>query len=213
MKIKNLFNLFLLTSVLFLTSCYMTSEVVWGNKFYDETFKGFTISEDEKVILVGEKFYYLIDEPTGNFKKFLEWQQDSKVAFRLGDSYVETTGSKLGKWIIVVVQTADLTKQQIKFVESIDFKHVQTSRLNYFDLDKNFTGTRFLPDPKTNYKISLFNKPQEKPLIKENHTPLKKTAKLLITPVAIAIDIITLPADLVRFVYQKLKVIYIEKNS
>jgi hypothetical protein len=152
-----------------LTSCKITQEGLWGVDTYKEEFTGFTISEGGDVILIGKKYHYLL-ENSHRLKKMLTSKLSHEINF-MHYSYL-------------------VVKPNYKINFRLDLENVFSKESDSITV----FGTRYIPTKKDVYKIYPLKlaKPFEEDIVEEP-SALKTTSKILLTPFAVAADILMIP--------------------
>jgi len=191
-----------------LSSCKITQEVLWGVDLYKEDFKEFAIGEDRKsVILVGNKYHYLLDDKNDVLKRIIDSSVISKIEVLDNGRFLVDASSKKAEFDfrIVSVDAKMLSDEEKKVFKKLRFSEPSNNGLDYnyrrFYKSLFLEGTRYLPTPKDTYKTYPLNpaKPFSRD-IKENPTPLKTTGKILLTPFAVAADILMAPLYLIGII-------------
>jgi hypothetical protein len=202
---------FFLFVVIFIitTSCKITQEGLWGVKVdNDEVVKSIFISEDGKeAILLGEKYdYFLTDDEvtpvrrsTVMLKKLFLWEGRNKL--KVGSS-VRAKGSEVEVNLYFKVDIKSLTKEELKFIKDNEGRE--------FDHNSNFPKMSLPALELKGYRVDAgskvidnkfiqtgFIKTNDKTMIFEERTPLKTTSKILLTPFAVAADILMIPLYIV----------------
>ena len=61
-----------------LTSCETIR--IWENTKYNEDFKDFLVTKDnKKIVILGQKYHYAFDDKSGDLSKLLFWESKSKI--------------------------------------------------------------------------------------------------------------------------------------
>jgi hypothetical protein len=180
-------------------SCKITQEGLWGVDTYKEEFTGFTISEGGDVILIGKKYHYAL-----NNSEVLKKIIDSPIALKVeilpnGLLEVDPSSKKIEFDLRVVSIKYDLLSnsereffKKLKFSDPQDNSSLYNYKVFYKSLD--LIGTREIVVQKDGHLIHPLNlaKPFKKDVVEER-TPLKTTSKILLTPFAVAADILMIP--------------------
>ncbi len=192
-----------------LSSCKITQEGLWGADFYKENFKEFAISDDGKgLILVGKKYHYLLEDKDGVLKRIIESSVISKIQILDNGIFFVDASSKKAKFDFrIVSMDADLLSDEEKKVfKKLNFsepsnRHGDYNYLRFYE-SLRLEGSRYLPTPKNTYKTHQLNlaEPFEYD-INEEPTPLKTTGKVLLTPFAVAADIVLSPVYFVTMMW------------
>lgn len=209
---KNLRIIISMFFILFLTSCGVTQDVVWGAKIdEDEIVKDLLINEDgSQVIVVAKKYYYFADDEKKIVKKISFWEGKEKLKASINFG---AKGKQAEVEIYLEAFIKDFSKKQIEFLKSIGGRECDWA------FDKNYVNkiyTRIcLPtidlkgkrisvkkgdiDLQGFVSTDLIKKEQEAAIF-EDPTPLQTTGKILLTPFTLALDIITAPFLLLGYI-------------
>ena len=182
-----------------LNSCKLTQEVVWGAKIdRDEIVKDLLINEDgTRLIVIAKKYYYFADDEKNIVKKMSSWEGKEKLETSV-DFGAKGKQAKVEIYFEAFIK--DLSKKQIEFLKDLGGKQYTdnsgnkkiSSRLTLkgirlvsnSDLIKNkmdgFLSTGLM---KSDYKAAIF----------EDLTPPQIAGKILLTPFAVAADILLAP--------------------
>ena len=187
--------------ILFLTSCGMTQDVVWGNKYYDESFKDFFIDQkNNKIVLVGENnsayngnknYNYTIDR-NDDLRKIFELGIKSNIDIDFG--YVEVRGSRVVfRSMLIRLNKNNLSKEELNFLYKNHFEDAKVGNIVWFK-SGSITAIRQIVSREIseNYKLISFKSKNNKKMWEEN-TPPQIAGKILLTPFAVALDILLAP--------------------
>ncbi len=183
-----------------LNSC-VTKNFLWVPKIdEDEVIKDLLINDDgSQLILVGKKYSYFLSDEEKKIKKLLAWDWKDKLKTTTG---VVARGDKVEVDFWIDATLKDLSEKQIRFLKLINGKifdwgkkisipaielkgtRVPSDMALITDFEKNFTSTGLI---KSEYKESIF----------EKRTPSQTFGKILLTPFAVAADIVLAPVYLV----------------
>lgn len=203
---RKLFLLQLIVISLLLNSC-ITRNWLWGSNVQkidrDEIIKDLLINQDgNRLILIGTKYHYFIDDDKRTIKKLLLWdgKQKLETAFSL-----DAKGSKSELGILFVATVSDLTTEQQNFLRSFRVSNFEKKYDKKFGNGSkisariNLFGTRIKSELLQNnieYKNFISTgliKNHRKIDIVEKRSAFQTAGKTLLTPLTIAADIILLP--------------------
>ncbi len=197
---KNLKFITAIFFILFLNSCSITQEELWGSKIdEDEIVKDLLINEDgTQVIKVGKKYYYFLDDEKKMVQKLFLWDGKEKLVM---DTYIRARGAEVKLGINFKAKVKDLSKKQIEFLEDLDGrKFTDNSGEKNISLPHlTLKGSRIKSDSdliknKTDNFISTgFVKKEYEEVSIEDPTPPQIAGKILLTPFAVAADILLAP--------------------
>jgi hypothetical protein len=168
-----------------LTSC---TKRLWKKSYYVENFTNFMATNDgKKIVILGKKYHYIFDDESQTLFKLLSWINKSKLEienynFRLSEIN-KITGSITIKSKAPKNSDEDLNEEDISFLNKFGF----TSDGNIFKKNIILSGQRYSPKSGVNYdKIDPLNK--EYKFNVEVSDYVDRTKKIVLTPVAVAID-------------------------
>ncbi|MCE3255181.1 MAG: hypothetical protein K0R25_675 [Rickettsiaceae bacterium] len=216
---------FKLTALIFfilsLNACVVTQDKLWGKKYYNENFKKFAIGDNgEELILFGEKYeYHLTDSADGQYKYGFSKGQIKKIQnillseesnkFKLSQSNIRIISSK-GElndgYIWFKIKKDQLSPNGIKLVESLTGSKFKSLRDPVVINANGISGKRYTKDESKYriYNLNLANKFQDNIYI-EYSPLLNTTGKILLTPFAMAADIIMMPITIPYKIYRDIK--------
>ena len=192
-----------------LSSCKITQDGLWGVDLYKEEFKEFSISDDGKgVILVGKKHHYLLDDNNDVLKPIINSSVISKIEILQNGIFLIEASSKKAKFDFRIVSLdADfLSDEEKKVFKKLNFSEPSNRHGDYnyrrFYESLHLEGIRYIPNSKDTYKTYPLNlaKPFNRK-IEEEPTTLKTTSKILLTPFAVAADIVLSPVYFVTIMW------------
>ena len=196
MKNLKLTLLFLLIAA-FLNSCKLTQEVVWGAKIdRDEIIKDLLINEDgTQVVVVGEKYYYFLNDEKKMVQKLFLWDGKEKLEIH---TVIQAKGFDIELSIYFKAKVKDLSKEQLQLLKSIDktFNDKnQLERLPSIDLkgSRIKSNSALIKNKTDNFISTEFVKKEYEEAIFEDPTPPQIAGKILLTPFAVALDILLAP--------------------
>lgn len=175
-----------------LTSC---TSLLWSNKrTYKETLRDFLVTKDgEKIVILGKKYHYILDDKSGLIKKILTWNGRSKLEMEINDFEVidaaNISGSVTIRSKVQNNSSTSLNGQERDFLEDelgFSRKHPDHNS-TIFEKKISLTGERYLPKPGVNYDTqSHLNKEYQVHIGYTNSG--NKAVKIALTPVAVAAD-------------------------
>lgn len=190
----------LLTIFLMISSCKITQEGLWGAKIdREEIVKDLLINSDgSKLMVIGIKYHYFISDEKKIVKKILSWDGKEKLETRIG---LGAKGPEVEVQIRFEAKIKDFSKKQIEFIKSLgdgriydfgnkisiprlDLKGTRIATAKDLKIDQDFVSTGLI---KTDQDAAIF----------EDRTPSQTFGKILLTPFAVAADIVLAPVYLV----------------
>ena len=193
---KIIFLTSLIAISLTLSSCKVTQEVLWGaNIDEDEVIKDLLINSDgDKLVVIGKKYHYFANDEKKEVRKILMWDGKEKLKTGIG---LGAKGLEAEVEISFEAKISDLSKKQLEFIKSIgdgiiydhgkkisiprlELKGTRVAASSDLKSDQDFVSTGLI---KSEQKASIF----------EDRTPSQTTGKILLTPFAVAADIILSP--------------------
>lgn len=198
-------NIVIITFAFVINSCAITQDKLWGNGHYDETFKGYAVNENKKEILIrGEKYDYVLNDDSGNLINIINLvnkSQLSNLVNGLGDSYLVVMDPKITGHLSIQIRSKSLSKEQINELESMGFIKRNYGEHDY-SFHPNIYGNRQdLRINKDFQDIITFHKSFYYEGIIEKPTLLKTTGLILLTPFAMAADILLMPITIPARLY------------
>jgi hypothetical protein len=201
---KLIFYTSLIITSLMLGSCKITQEGLWGAKIdEDESIKDFLINSDgSKIIVIGTKYHYLVNDEKKEVRKILMWDGKEKLETGIG---LRAKGLEAEVEINFEAKIKDFSKNQLEFIKSLgdsriydfgnkisiprlDLKGTRVVAVNDLNLDQDFVSTGLI---KTEQDAAIF----------EDRTPSQTFGKILLTPFAVAADIVLSPVYFVTIMW------------
>jgi len=193
---------FLIVILTLLSSCKITQEDLWGPKFYNETFREFSISaENKEVILVGSKYHYLLEDESELLKNVITSPLSNQVSLG-GNNLRASASNKLSFELGIMTSKIDtMSKSEIKFFENLKFSKSKTNSepaRNTLRESLDLNGERYIPAPNNTYKTEpLILAKEFSATIWEERTKPETATKILLTPFAVIADILMAPFYLI----------------
>jgi hypothetical protein len=178
----------ILIAILIITNLTSCTKHLWKRSYYVENFKNFMATEDgKKIVIIGKKYHYVFDDESQTLIKLLSWINKSKLEienynFRVSEIN-KITGSIAIKSKAPKNSDEDLNEEDIYFFNKFGF----TSDGNIFKKNIILSGQRYSPKSGVNYdKIDTSNKEYKFNIEVSDYAD--RTKKIVLTPVAVAID-------------------------
>lgn len=172
--------------ILNLMSCNTAS--LWQKEYsYTETAQEFLITNDgNKIIILGEKYHYILDDNNGVIKKILTWDKRSNLKMTIYDLEVIKSNKVIGSVMISTdpEKKHTFTKNEIKFFDELEFSQPNFMYDDLLEKQISINGTRYLPKPGVNYETHSSLNKRYKFEVKYDDN-IKKAA---LTPVFVAAD-------------------------
>jgi hypothetical protein len=232
---KNLKIIIPIFFILFLSSCAITQEELWGSKSYNDSFKKFFIDkQNNRVVLIGENskafdgkenYHYALDDKVYDIIKMYQYDEDYKyvwpnlncpdalgnvrkvfeLGIKTGDmkisfDYPQATGSQIiVREMGIIFDKTKLSKDDIQFLYKQNFQNAQSGN-NVFQYCP-IKIVRYPASKEIAKNYNLHNLDFKKDgQIWEKNTPLQTAGKILLTPFAIAADILMAPFYLIGII-------------
>ena len=173
-----------------LTSCETIR--IWQNTKYNEDFKDFLVTKDnKKIVILGQKYHYAFDDKSGDLSKLLFWESKSKIIIENQNIRVKKIDKIIASATVKCRIQQDsgekLSEQEISYLQKLGFTSDEVF------LKKNFTisGTRYSPKSDVNFgTIYSFDNEYRKYIQIDDYTTNAK--KIALTPVGIVGDIVSI---------------------
>jgi len=171
---------------IFLSSC--STPQLWKDKpSYNETIEQFLINKDEEMLVVlGKKFHYIfsIDD---NLEKILLSKKRENITSYFENFKIDSNNSVEGNYTLIY-STNDKESKNDMWLKKLGFEKSKKTfgKVFTYKYSGKLIGKRYLPkesivsNQKFNREYSLF--------IEEEETNFDITAKILLTPIAVAQD-------------------------
>lgn len=210
---KKIISLISLFAILFMfSSCKITQEGLWGAKIDDgEVVKDLLINNDKtKLIIVGNKYTYFLSDKEKKIQRLLLWDRKEKLEIGF---IITAKGSEVEVDVSTQAPIKTLSKKQIEFLKSLGGKernHESWRTKEFLDIvlpRMIFIGTRQgsnkpLSQNQTDEFVSTsLVKSEDKTSIFEDRTPSQTFGKILLTPFAVAADIVLSPLYFVTIMW------------
>ncbi len=196
-----------------LNSC-VTKNFLWVPKIdEDEAIKDLLINSDgSELIVIGKKYHYFVSDEKKMVKKILSWDGKEKLETRIG---LGARGLEAEVEISLQASIKKLSKKQIEFMKSLDGKECDRKWDEHYEnriptsicLPRmTFAGTRqtsnkpLLQDQISDFVSTGLIKTAQDAAIFEDSTSSQTFGKILLTPFAVAADIVLAPVYLVTVI-------------
>lgn len=202
---------------LVLGSCKITQEVLWGSNIQridkDEILQDLLVNQDgARLILVGSKYDYFINDEEQKIKKISTWSGKEKLQSSFS---LDASNSKVEVGISFIVPNSILTPEQQKFLRSFrdskfekkyDEKFGNNGKM--LSIRVGLIGTRTKIESSQNdskkydgFVSTRLIKKDYKTDIIERRTSSQTFGKILLTPFAVAADIVLSPVYFVSIIW------------
>lgn len=206
-------NSFVLLNIicLMLSSC-ITQNFLWVPKIdKDESIKDLLINGDgTELFLMGKKYSYFLNDEEKKIRKLLIW--DGREKLEVG-FIITAKGSEVEIDVSAQAPIKKLSKKQIEFMKSLDGKernHESWRTKEFLDIvlpRMTFVGSRKASNvPLSQNQINEFVstglvKSEDETSIFEDRTTSQTLGKILLTPFAVAADIVLSPVYFVTIMW------------
>lgn len=185
------FKIVLIICVFVLNGCTFRDRL-WEAKIDEgEVVQDLLISEDGyRVVVLGRKYDYFLKDDKQLIQNLMKW--DGKNGLVVNINAITAEGEKVEARVIIEGNDKKLSENQsnLMWQDLLGIRYLSGLKRNEYE--SNFVSTGLIKTPQ---RTSIF----------ENPTKLEKAGKVLITPFAIAADIILLPITIPIFVNQQVK--------
>lgn len=178
-------KLFLIIIFIFTTSC-STTKSLWANRYLDG-FSQFIFSEDgSQIILIGDKYDYVIDDVTGKILALASWEHRTALYFDAANSNVKVynDGNFTGTITIKTIYQS-LSPEVYQYLISLGF--VDNRRENLY-LQLKIQGKRYKSTPRLKSFASKLDKRYSLQIEAQN-TIGGSAGKLVVTPFTMVLDV------------------------
>ena len=208
---RNVRNILLVILSLSLNGCVFTANVWTPEIDRNEVVKDLLINADgSKLVLVGKKYDYLLDDDKKMIQKLFQSGTQSKLMVNVDNIRAKGEGVEKVKFIFQV-EIKTLSPKQVEFLRSMGAKVRGDNKQLLKIYDPDLPGSRTISGSKSSeyqppeFVSTGFIKSDQKTTIFEDFTPLQKTGKILITPFTLATDIVLLPLTIPMFFYHQIR--------
>ncbi len=181
MAIKTLILVFLTLTV---SSCAETRSL-WNNHKYVETITHILVSEDgNNIVVVGKKYHYVFkDQKT--LSELLKWSHKELLEFTFDEHFSLSPSNIISGRYVVSCKCKKSTPEQLGWLKDKGFKKKIDHGTLLYREDK-ISGKLYSPN---DIDLSIYEKTSKnyKVTVESRH-PFDSLAKILFTPVTIAID-------------------------
>jgi hypothetical protein len=193
-KLANNTQLFfmVLSLVLLMSSSCLTSSL-WKDhyKYYDDTINQYLITKDgERVIFLGKKYHYILNDKDNVIKELLNWPSRKKMTMSIYN-FNAISKDKVEVSIKVSVdskkQLDELSQSELTFLKSLGFKTSKFDSYKIFHLN----GQRYLPKPNTSYGFnSSLNKNYNVKVGIKYNSATDIAGNIALTPITVVGDVV-----------------------
>lgn len=195
-------KIFILTLILFIAimSSIGCTSLLWQKKVvndnYNELVDGFFVNQEKsKIVILGQKYHYILSM-NEEFLFCLQHYKDNGIIFHLDQGKYSVRHDEVTVALSIEIDKTKASDEVLRWAE-----HYALSRQNKIEYDVassyiinfNIAGKRYFSDPKVNEKLKIFQQPitlKVKGWNYEKETFSSVTYKVVMTPFAVALDII-----------------------